>query len=103
MRSLRRCINLHSIAIATNAISIDAESVADASDCESGLVCEHCGNNSLTLMDEIDKPSWTDVLRISSEACPNCYRESLDLDDRRFCDDAMGEGFSHLVRLVPDK
>ena len=72
----------------------DSNSLADATDCESALVCEHCGNESLTLIDEIDKPSWTDVLRTSSEACPDWYRESLDLDDRRFWDAAMGEGFS---------
>ena len=81
----------------------DSNSLADASDCESGLVCEHCGSDSLTLVDEIDKPSWTDVLGTSSEACPDWYRETLDLDDRRFWDAAMGEGFSHLVRLVPKK
>ena len=81
----------------------DSNSLADATDCESGLVCEHCGSESLTLIDEIDKPSWTDVLRTSSEACPGWYRESLDLDDRRFWDTAMGEDFSHLVRLVPKK
>ncbi|MCS7470294.1 hypothetical protein NZK35_26905 [Stieleria sp. ICT_E10.1] len=77
--------------------------LGDAPDCDSGLVCEHCGSESLTLIDEIDKSSWTDLFRSGNEACPDWYRESLDLDDRRFWDAAMGEGFSHLVRLVVRK
>ncbi|MDV6031795.1 MAG: transposase [Phycisphaera sp. RhM] len=72
----------------------ESEFVGDTSEGDSGLVCEHCGSESLTLIDEIDKPSWTDVFRVGNEACPDWYRESLDLDDRRFWDDAMGEGFS---------
>ena len=81
----------------------ESDSLVDASDCESALVCEHCGSDSLTLIDEIDKPSRTDVLRSSSEACPPWYRESPNLDDCRFWDAAMGEGFSHLVRQVPER
>ena len=72
----------------------ESEHFGDASVCGSGLVCEHCGSESLTLINEIDKPSWADVFRTSNEACPDWYRESLDLDDRRFWDAAMGEGFS---------
>lgn len=72
----------------------DSDCLGDASDSDSSLVCEHCGSESLTLIDEIDKPSWADVLRAGNESCPDWLRESLDLDDRRFWDDAMGEGFS---------
>ena len=71
----------------------DSNSLADASDCESGLVCEHCGSDSLTLIDEIDKPSWTDVLGTSSEACPDWYRETLDLDEASFLGRRDGRGF----------
>ena len=41
------------------------------------LVCEHCGSESLTLSREIDKPSWTDVFRSGSEACPEWYATSF--------------------------
>ena len=79
-----------------NEIDFDVKSLEE-SEPECGretLVCEHCGGESLRLSKEIDKPSWKDVFRAGSEACPAWYRESLELDDRRLWDAAMGEGYS---------
>ena len=59
-----------------------------------GLVCEHCGGESLTLIKTLDKPSWKVVLSPASEACPRWYVKSRELDDRQFWDAAMGSGFS---------
>jgi hypothetical protein len=58
------------------------------------LTCEHCGSASLRLVQEIEKPSWGSVFARGSECSPCWYRESQEIDDIRFWDEAMGEGFS---------
>ena len=58
------------------------------------LVCEHCGSVSLILVNQFDKPSWKDVLSRRRTTCPEWYAVSQKLDDRRFWDARMGEGFS---------
>jgi hypothetical protein len=79
-----------------NEIDFDVKTFAETGPecCGDALVCEHCGSESLTLSREIDKPSWTAVFRSGSASCPEWYATSLNLDDRRFWDGAMGEGFS---------
>jgi len=58
------------------------------------LCCEHCGSDSLVLIDEFAKPTWEQLLSRGSECSPWWYAESQELDDIRFWDEAMGEGFS---------
>ena len=58
------------------------------------LTCEHCGSESMTLFKEIERPSWGSVFSRGSECSPRWYRESRVIDDIRFWDAAMGEGFS---------
>lgn len=61
---------------------------------EEPLRCQYCGSGSLRLIKEIAKPSWKTVFSRHSESCPRWYAESRELDDRKFWDAAMGEGFS---------
>ncbi|QDV47277.1 hypothetical protein Enr13x_71860 [Stieleria neptunia] len=56
--------------------------------------CEHCGSESLRLTHECPKRSWSEILGRDSECSPGWYRESQKLDEIRFWDDSMGEGFS---------
>ena len=79
-----------------NEIDFDPKSMekTDSEYARDALVCEHCGSDSLTLVREVDKPSWKNVFSTHSEACPQWYAASLKHDDRRFWDAAMGEGFS---------
>ena len=56
------------------------------------LTCSHCGRR-LELMEATSKPSWKDVLGRQAESCPSWYAESLEADDRRFWDEAIGAGF----------
>ncbi len=58
------------------------------------LCCEHCGSESLRLTHEYEKRSWSEIFSRESECSPRWYRESKKLDDIRFWDGAMGEGFS---------
>jgi hypothetical protein len=46
------------------------------------------------MVNEIEKPSWSSVFSRRSECSPGWYRESQEIDDLRFWDAAMGEGFS---------
>jgi len=69
------------------------ESMADC-DSEPELSCEHCGSGSLRLIRECCKPSWDQLLSRDSECSPGWYAASQKLDDIRFWDAAMGEGFS---------
>lgn len=73
--------------------------VASADDCDpsgggQSLSCEHCGSDWLTLVREIEKPSWDALFSRSSECSLLWYRESQEIDDFQFWDGAMGEGFS---------
>jgi hypothetical protein len=70
-----------------------ADSIA-ACDSTSSLSCEHCGSEWLRLIEESAKPSWEQLLSRGSECSPWWYAESQKLDDIRFWDGAMGEGFS---------
>lgn len=58
------------------------------------ICCEHCGSESLRLIEEFAKPSWEQLLSRGSECSPRWYAASQKLDDIRFWDAAMGEGFS---------
>ncbi len=60
----------------------------------SSLCCEHCGSGSLRLIRELAKPSWENLFARGSECSPRWYAASQKLDDIRFWDGAMGEGFS---------
>ena len=44
-------------------------------------------------METTSKPSWTAVLQREAETCPSWYAESLEADERRFWDEAVGAGF----------
>ena len=68
------------------------EEETDSKYARDALVCEHCGGGSLTLVKEVGRPSWEDDPSTHSEACPPWYAASLEHDDRRFWDTAMGEG-----------
>ena len=46
------------------------------------------------LVEEYGKPTWEQLLSRGSECSPGWYAESQKLDDIRFWDAAMGEGFS---------
>lgn len=72
---------------------VSAHSIA-ACDSASSLSCEHCGSESLRLIEESAKPTWEQLLSRGSECSPRWYAESQKLDDIRFWDAAMGEGFS---------
>ncbi len=61
----------------------------------SSLSCEHCGSESLRLIERFAKPSWETLFSRGSKYSPRWYAESQQLDDIRFWDGAMGEGFSH--------
>ena len=57
------------------------------------LTCSHCGSERLQLAETTNKPSWKTLLRREAESCPSWYTESLEADDRRFWDEAVGSGF----------
>ena len=73
---------------------VEAEEAIGLYESASSLSCEHCGSESLTLIEEFAKPSWGLLLSRGSECSPPWYAESQELDDIRFWDGAMGEGFS---------
>jgi len=77
-------------------VSSDGEPEDDgvSSEPPRSLSCEHCGSESLTLIKEQAKPSWETLLSRGSECSPHWYTESQEIDDIRFWDGAMGEGFS---------
>jgi hypothetical protein len=77
-------------------IDFDPESLPkrDSQYAREPLTCERCGSASLRLVKEIEKPSWGSVFSRGSECSPRWYRESREIDDIRFWDAAMGEGFS---------
>lgn len=58
-----------------------------------GLCCQACGSESLTLVHETRKPSWSDILGLDSECSPWWYRESQEREEKRLWDEAMGDGF----------
>jgi hypothetical protein len=91
---LERCVKaMDAAGVASEAdTEFDPESFQRAD--SNPATCEHCGSESLRLVDEIEKPSWASVFCRRSECSPHWYRESQELDDIRFWDGAMGEGFS---------
>ena len=58
------------------------------------LIDEAKPGQIIPLVKEIEKPSWGSVFSRGSECSPRWYRESREIDDIRFWDEAMGEGFS---------
>lgn len=72
----------------------EGEESAAACEAAAMICCEHCGSESLTLIKELAKPTWDRLLSRGSECSPRWYAESQKLDDIRFWDGAMGEGFS---------
>jgi hypothetical protein len=72
--------------------TLGENTICEAEPCR--LRCEHCGSESLRMVNEIEKPSWSSVFSRRSECSPGWYRESQEIDDLRFWDAAMGEGFS---------
>ena len=67
------------------------------------LVFEHCGSDSLTLIDEIDNRRGRTVLAQAVNRVRTGTASRWILTKRCFCDAAMGVVFSHLVRLVSEK
>lgn len=57
------------------------------------LCCESCGSESLTLVNQCCKPSWSELLRLDSECSPWWYQKSQEREEKRLWDDAMGDGF----------
>lgn len=78
-----------------NDIEFDPESIdsTGAAIENEPLVCEHCGSEWLTLVDEVDKPSWQVVFDRDSDRCPSWYAQSLRDDHRRFWTRAKGAEF----------
>ena len=77
--------------------AVDPEGSADDhlfEDHFSDIVCEHCGSDRVVLAESTGKPSWRDLLGYASESVPHWYAEAREESDKRFWDDAMGEGFN---------
>ena len=79
------------------------EPSAEVIDSAASLCCEHCGGESLTLIGQERKPSWSVLLRLDSECSPWWYQASQELEEKRLWDAAMGEGFyawyvAHVLR-----
>ena len=79
------------------------EPSAEVIDSAASLCCEHCGGESLTLIGQERKPSWSVLLRLDSQCSPWWYQASQELEEKRLWDAAMGEGFyawyvAHVLR-----
>ena len=84
-------------------VSVDLGSIIDMTDDPKPLCCEHCGGESLTLIGQDRKPSWSLLLGLDSECSPWWYRASQELEEKRLWDAVMGEGFydwyeAHVLR-----
>lgn len=60
----------------------------------SDMVCESCGSDRMIFVSQTSKPTWRELLGYSSTSPPVWYRALRDAADKRFWDEAMGEGFN---------
>ncbi|MEZ6088187.1 MAG: transposase [Pirellulaceae bacterium] len=58
------------------------------------IACARCGSDRLLLIESIPKPSWRDLFNARNAACPEWYAQWRRVDDERFWDGLMGEGFN---------
>ena len=57
------------------------------------ILCSHCTSSRLSLVSETPKPSWRELFRPETRACPAWYRSQVLAEARVFWDGRMGSGF----------